>query len=514
MANGINIFKASTPVIAPAKNKFNLSHEKKLSLLPGHLVPIANIDVVPGDRFRMSYESILRFAPMLAPIFHMIDIYTHSFFVPYRIIWPSWEKFLAGSAGAPTTVPHIKWPIAGSVYKDKMQQGFLADYMGVPPLVTPTVVGQEFSLNQLPFRAYQEIYNEWYRDQTLSPKIEYDKSDNDLVMVAVDPIKDAFCDALMDIRNRAWEKDYFTTAQPFPQFGSTGAGVPVQTTQHRYRSSDALVPGSVAIGSASGEIKEMTAAVATYLEGSALINDLRKANSLQKFLEAMARSGQRYIEVLKNLWGVETSDYRLQRPQYLGGGKQNILISEVLSTYDNSTADLPQGLMTGQGNSSGKTESWEHTFEEHGQIITILSVLPRAGYGQGRPRQFSRRERFDYYWPQFANLGEQEILNEEVYQDSSDNTQKETWGYQSRYAEYKFLPSTVHGDFRTTMTYWHVNKIFTDVPPLNEDFVLVPVNVMDRIFANTTKWDHKIWAQIWIDCDALRPMPVHSIPTL
>lgn len=247
------------------------------------------------------------------------------------------------------------------------------------------------------------------------------------------------------------------------------------------------------------------------IENSTLtINDLRRATRLQEWLERNARAGSRYIEQIFAHFGVRSSDARLQRPEYLGGSKQPIVISEVLNTASTGQGD-PLGQMGGHGVSVGNNYAFNKFFEEHGVIIGIMSILPRTAYMQGIPRMFSKFDKFDYYFPEFAHLGEQEVKNRELFENWVDSTGDGTFGYQSRYAEYKFKESSVHGDFRDNMNYWHMARIFDTPPALNEGFV--SADPTQRVFAITDPEIDKVYLQLYNDVKAIRPMPVFGTPS-
>lgn len=492
----------------PKLSKFDLSHEKKLSCNMGHLVPICLNEVVPGDRFRVNSEIMMRLAPMLAPVMHRVDVWVHYFFVPNRIIWNEWEDFITGGPNgqlAPVSprISTVDLQAAGG-----MAPRSLADYFGLP-LVTG-VPARPINLSALPFRAYLEIYNEYYRDQNLSDPVSFSKASGNSA---------ADASVFSTLQSRSWEKDYFTSALPWAQRGDS-VSIPVQNMDEaRVYASDGssfTLPDSIGdITSAGGgefglrsETGLKTLGLET-VEGID-INDLRNSNALQRWLEMAARGGSRYIEQIRYFFGIESSDARLQRPEYLGGGKQNVVISEVLQTSQTQTT--PQGNMAGHGVSVGTSNRFRRNFEEHGILLGIMSVLPRTAYQNGINRMWTRSDRFDYYWPQFAHLGEQEIKNYEIYYDHVNEDGALTWGYQSRYAEYKHASSQVSGDFRNQLDYWHMGRKFDSLPPLNEDFV--KANPTHRIFANTEPTDDKLWVQVYNKVDALRPMPYYGTPRL
>lgn len=504
----------SIKAMRPKRNKFNLSHEHKLSCNMGDLVPIYLEEVIPGDGFRVKSEIMMRLAPMIAPIMHRVDVWTHFFFVPNRLVWNEWEDFITGGEDglqAPTW-PHYE--VSDLVTNGLMAEGTLADYFGLPTLTTAPTTSTEVSA--MPFRAYTTIYNEYYRDQNLMNPIAVSRASGNVAGDA------ANCGLL---RRRCWEKDYFTSALPWAQRGGS-VSIPITPNyldQSVITSEVALGTGTVDMeGEAGGALDprglQQPGSFAPLrienLDGDAMgvdINDLRQSNALQRWLEMAARGGSRYIEQIRSFFGVTSSDARLQRPEYLGGGKQNVVISEVLQTTE--TGATPQGNMSGHGVSVGTTNQFSRKrFEEHGFIIGIMSVLPRTAYQQGVNRMWRRGSKFSYFWPMLAHLGEQEITNLEIYYASGAGSYGATFGYQSRYAEYKHKQSIVSGDFKSTLNYWHMGRIFNGIPALSGSFV--ESDPTHRIFANTDPGDHKLWCQVYNQVSALRPMPYEGTPRL
>lgn len=509
----------------PKRNKFDLSHERKMSINMGKLYPIICQEIVPGDSFRVNSEIMMRFAPMLAPVMHRINVYTHYFFVPNRLIWDEWEDFITGGReGTSEPVwPHVQMTDANI---DWFGIGDLSDYMGIPPMSAGTSLSTP-DISALPFRAYSLCYDEYYRDQNLEASLDISKSSG--VQAGAELAK------IMELRFRAWEKDYFTSALPWAQRGPEvlipieGEGSVNYYEQSYLAEPDGSPVTSGAVGSMGGNPTQLRAELGTanqpirveniesieFENSTVTINELRRSVRLQEWLEKNARGGARYVEQILSHFGVRSSDARLQRPEYLGGGKNPVVITEVLSTYQDATGTgEPQANMAGHGISFGKTNGFKRTFEEHGFVIGIMSVLPRTAYQQGINKMFSRVDRFDYYWPEFANIGEQEIKNKEIFTSNlqSGNDLEGTFGYQSRYAEYKYSPSTVHGEFRNTLAFWHMGRIFNSKPSLNAGFVLA-TDVTDRIFA-VPGASENLYAYVYNRIDALRPMPYFGTPTL
>lgn len=489
---------------APNYSAFDLSREQKLSCKMGDLIPTYIEEIIPGDNFKVKTETMLRMAPMLAPIMHRVNLYMHYFFVPNRLVWNQWEDFITGGREGTSNPLYPTMPMTLDVIQAK-----LSDYMGLP---NASGNNPDFSVSQLPFRAYQLIWNEYFRDQNLENPIDVQNASNLI---------------LCQLRKRAWEKDYFTSALPWTQRGPE-VGIPIDLEYKPV--SKVFNAAGQQLGAltnlATGGLPTRDELRANYggndamrienIENTQLdftINELRKSSALQRFLEKQARGGARYIETILSHFGVKSEDARLQRPEYLGGGRQPIVISEVLNTT--GTDNAPQGDMAGHGISTGTTNSFNKRFTEHGYVLGIMSILPRTAYFQGIPKHFRRFDKFDYYWPEFANLGEQEIKNSELFYDDMDNeSNNDTFGYQQRYAEYKYGTTSVHGDFRTTLKYWHLARDFDNLPSLNANFIKADPD--SRIFAVDTENPNidNIWVQMYHSVKARRPMPFFADPRL
>lgn len=481
------------------RSHFNLSHEKKLSMNMGELVPILVQEAIPGDKFQINSETLVRFAPMVAPVMHRVNAYVHYFFVPNRLLWDYWEDFITGDQelSAPTWNTPNGWMTAGSIY----------DYLGMPTHLTTGAL----PMNTLPLRAYKLIYNEYYRDQDLQPE--------------VDITADA---AHAYLFKRAWQKDYFTSARPWAQKGgsvqlptSTSAnyadvgrlydslGVPVNNASDVRSDSEGYL--QVDASAEDGNLRNLDEDQP--IDALIDINDLRTAHRLQRWLEKNARAGSRYVEHLLAHFGVLSDDARLQRPEYLGGGKSPVIISEVVNQTGRTSDDteaLPQGSLAGHAINVGNTNQATKYCKEHGWIMGIMSVIPTTNYFQGIPRQLSRKVNTDYYFPEFAQLGEQEVLNQELYVQATSDDQ-EVFGYQARYAEYRHGISTVHGDFKDTLKFWHMAREFDSKPVLNYEFV--EANPTERIFSVEDN-SHKLWVNVYNNVQAARPIPKYNVPSL
>ena len=509
----------------PKSSVFDLSHERKLTLNMGELVPVFLQETLPGDKFKVNMEHLIRFQPLLAPIMHRVNVYTHFFFVPNRLIWNDWEKFItAGASGEEIPVfPRIKAGFS-THYASYFNRGTLADYLGFPSSQIPSSGDFVIDISALPFRAYQLIYNEYYRDQNLTNPINIDKSSG--IFSSSQILED-----LLIIRKRAWEKDYFTSALPWAQRGdqltiplSGSAPVTVDGTQTTFQiKSTGLPPTDDAISTimskmantTDGDLMFNNTGLETDLSNvsSSTINELRQAFSIQKWLEKNARGGSRYIEQILTHFGITSSDARLQRPEYLGGGKTPVVISEVLQNSA-STEYSPQGQMAGHGISVGNTNEFKARFEEHGFVIGIMSILPRTSYQDGLPRVFQKYDKFDYFFPDLAHLGEQPVKKSELFLDTgkflNDEENSGTFGYQPRYAEYRFVNDTVHGDMSGNLDFWHMGRKFTSLPPLNTSFV--QADPTQRIFAVEDPTEHKLIVQTYCNFQAIRPLPKFGTP--
>ena len=515
MANK-NLFN-SVEVSKPKKNVFDLTHDVKMSTKMGQLTPTCVIECVPGDMFNIGCDSLIRFAPLLAPVMHRMDVSMHYFFVPNRITWENWEKFIV-DANTPHTLPYLEYLPSATDYDKK----FL-DYLGIPPNNSSPAVTQ--NINALPIAAYQAIYNEYYRDQNLVPEVDYKLTDGNNIATAAD---------LLQMRLRAWEHDYFTSALPFAQKGSA-VDIPIGQIEND-------VPVRV-----SNNIADRTAFSTAYpwaggnpevwdrfnakqdLGGSTVdpnflfvdgdefdisattINDLRRAFRLQEWLEKNARGGTRYIENILMHFGVKSSDKRLQRPEYITGVKTPVVISEVLNTTGNE-GQLPQGNMAGHAVAVTTGKYGTYFCEEHGYIIGIMSVMPKTAYQQGIPKTYLKNDPLDFFWPSFAHIGEQPVTQNELY--AYTNNAANTFGYVPRYAEYKFCPNRVAGDFRTTLDYWHLGRIFNVDPTLSQAFIECDPGDVDRIFAvlDEPEGTDNLYCQVLHKIRAVRPMPKFGTP--
>ena len=474
----------------PGMSVFDLSYTKLFTCDMGKLIPVMCDEVVPGDIFKIGNQSVIRMQPLVAPVLHEINAYVHYFFVPYRLLWDGWETFITGGAdGADaSTLPLWSPSVAPDV-------GSLWDYFGFPVGVVPTATSAPISF---PLTAYNMIFNEYYRDETIQPP----------ALLTSETLKP-----------RNWEKDYFTSSLPWQQRGIAPA-LPISGV------TKAVWPTEVSTGTSFPVLGDSLSLVykprdnwsrgllnnnTVDLSSASTFNvaDLRLAFQIQKWMERNARAGARYTESLQAHFGVSPRDERLQRPEYIGGSKSPVIVSEVLQT-SSTDGTSPQGNMAGHGVSASSTFCGKYRATEHGLIIGILSIMPRTMYQQGMDRQWLRRSRYDFYFPEFANLSEQAILNCELYATANEATNKAIFGYQGRYDEMRTKRNMVCGQMRSTFDYWHLGRIFSTAPALNSTFLLcVPDK---RIFAAPSEPGFIVQFANLIK--AWRPMPIQSDPGL
>lgn len=525
-----NVFN-SVAVRKPSRNTFNLSHDIKFSGDMGELIPILCEEVLPGDVWRLRSETLVRLAPMVAPVMHRVNINIEYFFVPNRLVWDDWQSFISPPEAGSTPPAHPFFNFASL----QVPVGSLGDYLGLP-----TGVQQIGQVNALPFYAYAKIWNEFYRDQNLQTPL-IDKAINGsnnqnggsnvgYNFVAGNPLR------------RAWMHDYFTGSLPFAQKGAA-VGIPLGLTgtapvvgsgaadagpgteaylQRRVGGATGAVSASAAGGNVTerrlqdggspASIMDLYAHVDFSQAGAfttGTINDLRVAMRTQEFLERQARGGSRYIEQIRMQFGVKSSDARLQRPEFIGSTRSPIVISEVLQTSE--SGDTPLAEMAGHGIGAQSGKYFRYFAEEHGWMFAILSVTPKTAYYQGIPKKFLRSDMYDYAWPVLAHIGEQEVLNKEIYV-ANDGLNDNTFGYVPRYSEYRFIPSYVRGEMRTSLNFWHMARDFSSRPTLSDTFI--ECNPTKRIFAVTDNNVDSLWMHAFHSIKCSRLLPKYGTPTL
>lgn len=527
MADMVNIRRGGDyrqrPDLKIGRSQFDRSHGVKMTFDASRLYPILVDEVLPGDTFTLNTRGFCRiWSPLDAPIMDNIEVETLFFFVPTRLVWDNWQYFQGehDSAGAQDTDYTIPTCPSVTVSHDTGSNALdrLAGYMGLPHGLDTSQV----DVNVLPFRAYSLIYNEWFRDQNVTNEIGVNKGDSG------DVVGD------FSIWKRAKKHDYFTSCLPYLQKGTeqtaalTGTiAVATDALDNEdvgvYQSGDA---GWRKMDIATGTHLEMDGTAATeYLYadfeqpgtpggtiGGISINSLREAVAIQRLLERDARGGTRYVEMIKAQFGVTSPDYRLQRPEYLGGGKEYINVSPVANTSEDATNK--QGHLTGVG--AGRISGgFAKSFTEHGYVIGIINARGDLTYFQGLDRMWSRSTRYDFYMPALAHLGEQGVLNKEIYVSNSSATDDAVFGYQERWAEYRDKQSRVAGtlnpDVTGALSQWHLAEDFASLPALNGAFI-GDSTPMARVTTTTTEDD--FIADIWFDYKCARPIPIYSIPSL
>lgn len=515
-------FMNSVQVRKNPVNQFDLTHDHKTSFNMGELIPIMCQEALPGDKWRISAESLIRFQPMVAPVMHRFDATIHYFFVPNRIIWPNWENFITNTKLEATgELPVFPYHEVNAANYDRIH-----DYFGIPD---PGATGNTEKVNALPFYCYWKIWMDYYRDQNnlagMTPE----------VIKTLTTAKDGDNDNPLNtltVLKRAWEHDYFTSCLPFAQKGDEvlipitgdvtlnmdnvgGAMVAVDasdfTTPIPSQDITSDAASNVVAGATNTVLDpDFTGLGSVYHveNGQATINDLREATKLQEWLEKMARAGTRLTEVLRGFFNVQPQDARLQRPEYITGVKTPITVSEVLNTT--GTTEAPQGSMAGHAVSVISGQGGSYFCHEHGFIIGIMSVMPKTAYQQGIERMWDKiTSPMQYYWPQFANLGEQEVKNKELYAYQGAAGEN-TFGYLPRYAEHRTAFNRVSGDFRTSLNHWHAGRIFATPPALNADFV--NANPTHRIFAVTAEEEQKVLVHVLNKCVVTRQIPKFGTP--
>lgn len=556
----------------PQSSLFNLSHSNKLTGNFGYLYPFWYEDTLPGDTWRAQSSVIVRMPALLAPLMHDVDICLNFFQVPYRLLWEHWDRFVSGGPDGTDTPALPVFNVRSSSISGYIKTGSLADYLGVSEFSSSSA-SQSLNINALPFLAYYLIWSQYFRDANLEDTLEEDG--NPLISFDGDLTTKSNWTEFMKLRKCAWTKDYFTSALPFAQRGDAveipldfeSQTMPVKRVKasspdfDRWVHLNGVSVDSIQVGSDLGQaltlgtmspgqspyyathmgLKSDVSQAGTgpyynafspqtaigydpngalYAEmpqyASADINDLRQAAALQRWLETSARGGSRYIEQIYAHFGVKSSDARLQRVQYLGGYRVPIQVSDVMQTSQ-STTDSVLGDYAGRGVAAGSTHSISARCEEYGCIIGVACVRPKTGYMQGIRRHLLKTDKYDYYFPEFAHLGEQAIYNAEIYAQSVQSTTEgqralDTFGYTPRYAEYKSHANEVHGEFKDSLDYWHLARKFSSLPKLNAAFVQCSPEY--NIFPVMEENEDHFYMEFYNKVMARRLMPYHGIPSL
>lgn len=527
------------------RSKFVRPSTHKTTFNAGNLIPIYVDEVLPGDTFKMKMSSVIRMSTPIYPVMDNANMDVYFFFVPNRLVWDHWKEFFGENntthweQPVEYEVPQITAPAGG------WAKGTIADYMGIPTKI------ENISVQALPFRAYCKIWNDWFRDQNLK----------DPAMISMDETTTAGANTGDYVTNAekgalplkvAKYHDYFTAALPEPQKGPevtiggiagnykviTGEDHEINTTPMHIKGVNRTIDNgfvNLVAGDTGGEIRNFVGMGApnnispivtiapTNLwaqTGSATatsINALRQAFAIQRLYEKNARGGTRYIEIIKAHFGVQSPDARQQRSEYLGGTRVHINMDQVVQTSNSGQGITPQGNTAAYSLTAFNESMFTKSFTEHGYIIGLACIRTEHTYQQGIERFWSRKKMLDYYFPTLANLGEQAILNKEIYAQGNA-TDDEAFGYQEAWAEYRYKPSRVSGamrsNYQTTLDAWHYADKYTRQPILSSEWIDETSANIDRTLAVQSATEDQFIADFYFACEATRPMPLYSIPGL
>lgn len=557
--NAESHFAVNPTRIDMSRSRFDRSSSYKTTFNVGQIIPFYVDEVLPGDTFSIDTSKVVRMQTLLTPVMDDIFLDTYYFFVPNRLTWNHWKQFMGEnteSAWIPSVeyeVPQLTAPEGG------WNIGTIADYMGIPTGVSG------LSVNALPFRAYALIMNEWFRDENLSDPLNISVTDATVQGVNTGTFVTDVAKGGLPYTAAKYH-DYFTSALPAPQkgpdvtipvasggqypviplddnvtFQSGGVGLrlgDIVTNQPFVVSNGQNFPLSYGGGTGSGSPLGKTGFYAGSDSGApsgaslapinlwavgdgsvqaATINQLRLAFQIQKLYERDARGGTRYIEILKSHFGVTSPDARLQRPEYLGGNRIPININQVVQSSSTDASGTPQGNTAAYSLTSDNHSDFTKSFVEHGFLIGVMVARYRHTYQQGLERFWSRKDRFDYYFPVFANIGEQAIKNREIYAQGTEKDD-EVFGYQEAWADYRYRPNRVTGEMRSSapqsLDVWHLGDDYESLPSLSDSWIREDSKTVNRVLAVSDNVSAQLFCDIYVRNLCTRPMPLYSIPGL
>ena len=514
---------AMIPKAEIPRSSFDTQYAHKTTFDGGYLVPIYCDEVLPGDMHNVKATLFARLATPLFPVMDNLHLDTFFFFVPNRLVWNNWVKFMGEQANPGDSISYVVPQITSTA--GGYTVGSIFDHFGLP--TAGQITGSNtVTHNALPLRAYNLIYNEWFRDENLQNSVTVHKGDSG----------DTPSDYTM--KRRGKRKDYFTGALPWPQKGEAvtlplGTKAPIAsdipnaygTASFSYLNTNSntylkLASNSDDLGNTTNSGSAANSLYADLSEAtSATINQLRQSFQIQRLLERDARGGTRYTELLRAHFGVTPQDYRLQRPEYIGGGSTYVNVNPIAQTSATSISGgaTPLGNLAAMGTALASGHGFTYHAQEHGYIIGLVSVRADLTYQQGLPKMWSRETRYDFYFPVFAHLGEQAVLNKEIYVTGT-STDDDVFGYQERWAEYRYKPSQITGLFKSTSSgtidAWHYAQKFTSLPTLNNTFIQETPPIERTTAVGASANGQQFLMDAFFDCKMARPMPMYSVPGL
>lgn len=543
------------PHVDISRSRFDRSASLKTSFNVGDVVPFFLDEVLPGDTFSVDTSKVVRMQTLLTPMMDNVYLDTYYFFVPNRLVWDHWKQF-CGENTESAWIPETEYtmPQITSPASTGWSVGTLADYFGIPTGIPG------LSVSSLPFRAYALIMNEWFRDQNLQDPLVVPTDDSTVAGVNTGTfVTDVAKGGKPFIASKY--HDYFTSCLPSPQKGpdvlipsATAGEYPVVPrsnvvpsnlldgttyTAKIYKAgsdanatragigfyvSDDLQTGTqtnglISTGSRNTEATPVINNLWAVASGGigATINQLRLAFQIQKFYEQQARGGSRYTEVVRSFFGVTSPDARLQRPEYLGGNRVPINVNQIIQQSGTESSGTPQGTVVGQSLTTDSHSDFTKSFTEHGLIIGLMVARYDHTYQQGLNRLWSRKDKFDFYWPVFANIGEQPVKNKEIYAQGNAKDD-EVFGYQEAWADYRYKPNMVTGEMRSayaqSLDVWHLADDYNALPTLSDAWIREDKSTVDRVLAVQSSVSNQLFADIYVKNLCTRPMPMYSIPGL